>query len=142
MTRTEIRELAFKLLYSFEVQKLEKNEYNEQVEMFLTQQNVNNEKAKTYIIETINGIDENEEKIVELISKNLKQEWSIERISKTSLTLLKIAIYEIFYVKIEYKIIVNEVVEIAKKYGEDNSALFINGILANIIKQEGISKEE
>lgn len=138
MTRTEIRELAFKLLYSLEIQKLEKNEYNEQIEIFLIQQNANNQKAKTYIIETLNGISENKEKILELISKNLKQEWSIDRISKTSLALLKLAIYEIFYVKIEYKIVVNEVVEIAKKYGEDNSASFINGILANIIKQEEI----
>jgi len=46
------------------------------------------------------------------------------------------------YAKLPYKVVVNEVVEIAKKYGDENSPSFINGILANIIKQTGITNEE
>lgn len=56
MTRTEIRELTFELLYSLEIQKMEQQEYNEQIELFLVEQNVSQEKAKTYMTETINGI--------------------------------------------------------------------------------------
>ena len=99
-------------------------------------------KAKTYINQTILGINENEEEILKLISQNLKEKWDISRISKVNTALLKLATYEIVYAKLPYKVVVNEVVEIAKKYGDENSPSFINGILANIIKQTGITNEE
>mgnify|MGYP004518834923 CR=1 FL=1 len=142
MTRTETRELAFELLYSLEIQKIDQKEYNEQIELFLTEQNITQEKAKTYMMETVKGIAQNESNILELISQNLKEKWSIERISKINITLLKLAIYEIVYAKLPYKVVVNEAVEIAKKYGDDNSPAFINGVLANVIKQIGITDEE
>ncbi len=142
MTRTETRELTFELLYSLEIQKMEQEEYNEQIELFLTQQNITDEKAKIYIIETVNGIEQNKEKILESISQNLKEKWDISRVSKINLTLLKLATYEIIYTQLPYKVVVNEAVEIAKKYGDDTSPSFINGILANIIKQTGITNEE
>lgn len=142
MTRTEIRELTFELLYSLEIQKMEKEEYNEQIELFLVEQNISQEKAKTYMTETVNGIAKNEERILELISQNLKEKWDISRVSKINLTLLKLATYEIMYTELPYKVVVNEAVEIAKKYGNDTSPAFINGVLANIIKQTGIANEE
>ena len=142
MTRTEIRELTFELLYSLEIQKMEQEEYNKQIELFLVEQNVSQEKAKTYMTETVNGIAKNKEKILELISQNLKEKWDISRVSKINLTLLKLATYEIMYTELPYKVVVNEAVEIAKKYGDDASPSFINGVLANIIKQTGIANEE
>ncbi|MEE1531287.1 MAG: transcription antitermination factor NusB [Clostridia bacterium] len=142
MTRTEIRELTFELLYSLEIQKMEQQEYNEQIELFLVEQNVSQEKAKTYMTETINGIAKNKEEILELISQNLKEKWDISRVSKINITLLKLATYEIVYTELPYKVVVNEAVEIAKKYGDDTSPAFINGVLANIIKQTGIANEE
>lgn len=142
MTRTEIRELTFELLYSLEIQKMEQEEYNEQIELLLVEQNVSQEKAKTYMTETINGIAKNKEEILELISQNLKEKWDISRVSKINITLLKLATYEIVYTELPYKVVVNEAVEIAKKYGDDTSPAFINGVLANIIKQTGIANEE
>ena len=142
MTRTEIRELTFELLYSLEIQKMEQEEYNEQIELFLVEQNVNQKKTKTYMTETINGIAKNKEEILELISQNLKEKWDISRVSKINITLLKLATYEIVYTELPYKVVVNEAVEIAKKYGDDTSPAFINGVLANIIKQTGIANEE
>ena len=142
MTRTEMRELTFELLYSLEIQKMEQQEYNEQIELFLAEQNVNQEKVKTYMTETINGIAKNKEEILDLISQNLKEKWDISRVSKINITLLKLATYEIVYTELPYKVVVNEAVEIAKKYGDDTSPAFINGVLANIIKQTGIANEE
>lgn len=142
MTRTETRELTFELLYSLEIQKTKPNEYAEQIEMFLKEQEIDQEKVKAYITQTTNGINENEEAILKLISQNLKEKWDISRISKVNITLLKLATYEIVYAKLPYKVVVNEVVEIAKKYGDENSPSFINGVLANIIKQAGITNEE
>ena len=142
MTRTEMRELTFELLYSLEIQKMKQQEYNEQIELFLVEQNVNQEKVKTYMTETINGIAKNKEEILKLISENLKEKWDISRVSKINITLLKLATYEIVYTELPYKVVVNEAVEIAKKYGDDTSPAFINGVLANIIKQTGIANEE
>lgn len=142
MTRTEIRELTFELLYSLEIQKIERNEYEEQINMFLEEQGITQEKAKTYIIETVNGILENDEEIAKLITSKLKPKWTIDRVSKINIAILKLATYEIVYVKLPYKVVVNEVVELAKKYGDSNSSTFINGILANIIKEIGIINEE
>lgn len=139
MTRTQTRQLAFELLYSLEIQKDSKKE--EQVALFLKEQEIKDEQAKKYILNIVKGIEENKTEILEYISKNLKEDWNISRISKISITLLKLAIYEIIYSKVPYKVEVNEVVELAKKYGDESSPSFVNGILANIIKQLGVEED-
>ena len=131
MNRSATRESAFKLIYSFEIQK-EISE--EQVELFIENNQIVNEESKQYIKQTIKGLQENEGRIIELISSNLKSDWKIERISKVDVALLKLAIYEIKYTQIPFKVVINEVVELAKKYGDDNSKNFINGILASVVK--------
>ena len=141
MTRTQTRQLAFELLYSLEIQKISNSEEEEQIALFLKEQEVEEEQAKKYIISTVKGIEKNKTEIINYISKNLKEKWDISRISKINLALLKLAIYEIIYSKVPYKVVVNEVVELAKKYGDENSPAFINGILANIIKQSGVVEE-
>ena len=73
--------------------------------------------------------------VVGKISENLKKDWKLERISKINLVLLKLAIYEILYTETPFKVVINEVVELAKKYGDDTSPNFINGILASIVKE-------
>ena len=133
MNRAAIRELAFRLIYSREIQKEENIE--EQIELFLESNEVEDKNAIEYINDAIKGIEANKEEILELINKNLKKEWKLERISKVDLSLLKLAIYEIKYKNLAYKIVINEVVELAKKYGEDQSKNFVNGILASIIKE-------
>ena len=133
MKRSAIRELAFRLIYSLEIQKTENLE--EQIELYLECNDVNEEEAKEYIKDAIIGITENEEEIKKLIEKNLKADWNIDRISKIDLSLLKLAIYEIKYNEIPYKVAINESLELAKKYGEENSKNFINGILASIVKE-------
>lgn len=132
MNRSATRESAFKLIYSFEIQK-EISE--EQVELFIENNQIVNEESKQYIKQTIKGLQENEGRIIELISSNLKSDWKIERISKVDVALLKLAIYEIKYTQIPFKVVINEVVELAKKYGDDNSKNFINGILASVVKE-------
>ncbi len=81
------------------------------------------------------GIQKNASEIEELIKANLKENWKIDRISKIDLSILKLAIYEIKYTQIPFKVAINEAVELAKKYGEDASKTFVNGILASIVKE-------
>lgn len=132
MNRSVARELAFKLLYQIEIQK-EVNK--EDVELFFENNEINSMQAKEYINDMVYGINNNSKEILDNISKNLKQDWKIERVSKVNLALLKLAIYEIKYKELPYKVVINEVVELAKKYGEETSHSFINGILASVVKE-------
>lgn len=135
MNRSEIREQAFKLIYSLEIQK--KEQVEEQIELYLESNEIKDKKAITYIEDAVKGIEKNKEEIILKIEKNLKQDWKIERISKVDLAILKLAIYEIKYTDIPFKVAINEAVELGKKYGEDTSKNFINGILASVVKEEG-----
>lgn len=135
MNRSAIRELTFKLIYSLEIQKQENLE--EQILLYLENNEITDTKAIEYINNTINGINENIDEIVNLIEKNLKAGWELNRVSKIDLSLLKLAIYEIKYTDIPYKVAINEVVELSKRYGEDTSKTFVNGILASVIKEIG-----
>ena len=133
MKRSAIRELTFRLIYSLEIQKTE--DLEEQIELYLECNEVEDNEAKEYIKDAIIGIKENINEIQGLIEKNLKADWKIDRISKIDLSLLKLAIYEIKYKKIPYKVAINESLELAKKYGEETSKNFINGILASVVKE-------
>ena len=131
MNRTAIREKAFKLIYSLEIQKY--NSLQEQIDLYFESENIVDLEAKEYIQDAVLGIEDNKKEIEELIEKNLKSEWKIERISKIDLSILKLAIYEIQYKELPFKVVINEAVELAKKYGEDSSKNFVNGILASIV---------
>ena len=134
MKRSAIRELAFRLIYSLEIQKPENLE--EQIDLYLECNEVEEDEAKEYIKDAVFGIKENINDIQGLIEKNLKADWKIDRISKIDLSLLKLAIYEIKYKKIPYKVAINECLELSKKYGEESSKNFVNGILASVVKEE------
>ncbi len=133
MNRSAVREQAFKLIYSLQIQK--KEPVQEQIDIYLENNNIVEEKARKYIEDTILGIEKNNNDIVSQIEKNLKTDWKIERISKIDLSILKLAIYEIKYTDIPFKVVINEAVELAKKYGEDSSKNFVNGVLASIVKE-------
>ena len=124
------RELAFCYIYSQEIQG---QNSKSQVKLFLDSTEVEDGRAREYVKEIASGIKENDEEITNMISKNLKSGWTINRISTVDLALLKLAIYEIKYKQVPFNIIINEVVNMAKKYGEENSPSFINGVLAKIV---------
>ena len=134
MNRTAIREHAFKLIYSLEIQKQEDKQ--EAIELYMESNELTDEKAKAYIEEAIFGIEKNKKEIFKLIETNLKSDWRIERISKVNLAILKLAIYELKYTEVPFKVVINEAVELAKKYGEDASKNFVNGVLASVIKEK------
>ena len=139
MNRTEIREATFKILYSNEIQK---DVDEEQIDIYLDENNISNKTEIEYVKNTFKGILENISEIEQLVKDNLKENWSIERISKIDLAILKIAIYEMIYTNIPYKVVINEAVELAKKYGDDSSKAFVNGVLASIVKKNNLNSEE
>lgn len=137
MNRSALRENTFKLLYSNEIQK---EMTDEQIEVFLEENNIENKQDINHIKKCFEGINLNIDEIKEQIQKNLKENWSIERISKIDRAILELAIYEMLYANVPYKVVINEAVELAKKYGEDSSKAFINGILASIVKEKNLGE--
>lgn len=134
MNKSVLREEIFKLVYSLEVQKVSDTE---QVDIYienLTMPENAKENIKKTVVEIL-GLDES---LKSQISKNLKSQWSLERISKVNISILKIAIFEILHEKTPYKVAINEAVELAKKYGEDQSPSFVNGVLASVVKDNNI----
>ena len=133
MKRSEIRELAFKLIYSLEIQKNEN--LDEQIDLYIESNEIEDREAIEYIKDCIYGINENAEEINKTVESSLTSDWKIDRISKIDLSILKLAIYEIKYKEIPFKIAINEAVELAKRYGENPSKNFVNGILASIVNK-------
>lgn len=127
-----MRECAFKLVYELEVQK----EFNEELmTLYLESNEVNDKNARQYVRKLVRGIKEKEERIEQIIKEKISPKWSFERISKINLAILKVSIYEILFTDVPYKVSINEAIELAKAYGDDNSSSFINGVLANVVKE-------
>lgn len=133
MKRTETREMLFKALYEIEIQK---DVSEEHTDLFLENNEISDNEAISYIKKAIKEITERKDELEELISKNLKKDWTLDRISKTNIALLKLAIYEIKYAEVPFKVAINEAVDLAKKYSEETSSAFINGVLASIVAEE------
>jgi len=135
MSRTTARETALKIIFelSFQDEKLKKL-YDEYIDSQENDIDLNNEDNE-YIENVINGVEEKVNEIDEKIKAHLK-DWNFERISKVDLAILRLSIYEILYRDdIPYKVSINEAVELSKTFSEDSSPSFINGVLAEIVKE-------
>jgi len=140
MKRTAARELAFQLIYSLEVQKIDAEERKEGLALFLENNEIEEKQVIQYITDAVEGITKNEDEIAELIASNLKEGLELYRVSKINIAILKLAVYEMVFQKLPYKVVINEGVELAKNYGDDDSKAFVNGILASIVKQLNLAQ--
>lgn len=136
MQRSAMRELAFKLVYEIEVQK---QSSDEQLDIFIENNEITDENVIEYLKDIKDGTTKNTDEINGLIVRNLKDNWSLNRISKINLSLIKLAIYEMLYKELPYKVAINEVVELAKKYADESAPVFINGILASVVKEKNLN---
>ena len=129
MGRRELREQIFKLL--FRVEFNEKEDMPEQTKLFFEEEeNTADEKDEQYIIRKYEDIASKLEIIDEMINKEAKG-WDTSRMGKVDLTLIRLAVYEIKYDdEIPTGVAINEAVELAKKFGQENSSGFVNGVLA------------
>ena len=133
MNWSEAREYAFKMVYGLEIQK----EFTkEQFDLFMVNIEIEDKTAIKYLNDIFEGIKENKDTILDIISQNLKKDWTIQRISKVNLAILEIAIFEIKYTDIPFKVAINEAVELAKKYGDEAAPTFVNGVLASVVNEK------
>ncbi|ETA79203.1 transcription antitermination factor NusB [Youngiibacter fragilis] len=92
------------------------------------------EADRDYVMRVVGGVMEKREELDALIEANLVK-WKLSRVSKINLSILRVALYEIKHEdSIPNNVSINEAVEISKKYSDEQSAAFINGILDKIVK--------
>ena len=132
MSRRELREQIFKLIFRAEF--YDKEELPEQEKLFFEDYELNMKpEDETYISEKSNKILEKLDEIDGMINQEAKG-WTTERMGKIELTILRLAIYEIkFDEDVPAGVAITEAVEIAKKFGQEESAGFVNGVLAKFV---------
>lgn len=133
MGRREQRESIFQLLFMSEFNNTE--EMAEQEELYL--EGIENLKGKdeSYIQGKFNNIREKLPEIDKILNETSKG-WKTSRMGKVDLSILRLAAYEVLYDEdVPTSVAINEAVELAKKFGGDDSPSFINGILGKMVKQ-------
>ena len=133
MNRRSLREQVFKLL--FRVEFNEREEMEEQCHLFLEHEEVvMTEEEETHIVEKYKAIHEKLEEIDSMINEKAKG-WNTDRMGKVDLTVIRLAVYEMKYDETSPDgVAINEAVELAKLYGQDESAGFVNGVLAKFVE--------
>lgn len=130
MKRAEVRENVFKLLFCNEFHSAE--EMPKQYQLFLDTLEKSSENNRAYISTKVTDIAQRLDEIDKKINE-VSVGWSTDRMSKTDLTIIRLAYYEMkMDEEIPKKVAVDQAVELAKKYGSDESPAFINGILAKL----------
>lgn len=128
LNRKAARELAFEIIF-------EKNFRDEPIPEIIAdaieaRQIVDDDFAR----ETAMGVWSNLEKIDGIISENL-QGWTITRISKVALAILRLSVYEIMFSDaVPVSVSINEAVELAKKFGGDDDPSYVNGVLGSVAR--------
>ena len=129
MSRRELREQLFKLLFRVEFNDLE--EMKEQCSFFFD--DIDNPVSEKEMPVIQNKFDKIMDKLSELDAKinERAKGWTTDRMAKVDLTIIRLAVYEILFDEsVPTGVAINEAVELAKKFGQDSSYSFVNGILA------------
>lgn len=130
MNRTKLRENVFKLLFCNEFHSRE--EMPKQYELFWDGLDDVNDEERVYISSKVTSIAEKEKEIDKEVNR-VSKGWTTDRMSKVDLTIIRLAYYEMKIDEdIPDKVAVDQAVELAKKFGSDDSPSFINGILAKL----------
>ena len=130
MNRRIAREIAFQLIYEMDFHKDE-----DYLEIYANARSAREFEDNDFARGTFVGVYENREKIDEILAA-CAIGWKLERISAVALAILRLSTYEmVFTDDVPANVSMNEAVELAKKYGEDNAPSFINGILNKVAKE-------
>lgn len=134
LNRTEAREKIMVILYQIDFYKKENIEYNLE-DVF----HENLEMDNKYVKDIVNGVLENQDKIDETISKYLEN-WDLDRLGKTDRAILRLSTYEMMYYDTPKVVVINEAVELAKKYSDDKVVKLINAVLDKVRDNEEVNE--
>ncbi|MEQ9809649.1 transcription antitermination factor NusB [Streptococcus jiangjianxini] len=133
-SRRDLRERAFQALFSMEFggECLQASE-----SAYLHDKTVDGEETvevPAFLLNLVNGVESHRDELDALISEKLRKGWSIERLTLTDKTMLRLGLFEIkFFEETPERVALNEIIEIAKKYSDETSAKFINGLLSQFV---------
>ena len=128
-TRSELREIIMIILYQIDIAKHQKINFNVE-DIIDSNLDIDNE----FVRDIVYGVITYENEIIDLANKYM-QDWTIDRIDKTGAAILKMAIYELKYTDTPDIVVINEAVELAKKYSDDSVRKIINASLDKMIKE-------
>ncbi len=143
-TKREAREFALQFLYHFQLPAFtDQRKTHDSVELFERihefKQTLGTNLAQdsqAYVVQLVTGVLKNQPELDEILTRYLKN-WKLSRISKIEHTIFMIAIFELKHLpQVPGKVVINEAIELGKKYSTKESAGFLNGILDNVFKQE------
>lgn len=130
LTRSELREKIMTILYQIDLYKQNKIEYN--IDDIIKE---NSEVDNEFIKDMVYGVITYETELIQIANNNLK-DWTIDRLDSMGRQILKMGIYEMKYSDTPDLVVINEAIELAKKYSDDNVRKMINAVLDNLINQE------
>ena len=128
-SRSELREKIMIILYQIDINRSQHIIYNVE-EIISSNLEIDNE----FVRDIIYGVITYEDEIINIANKYMKN-WDISRIDKTGAAILKMAIYELKYTDTPHIVVINEAVELAKKYSDDSVRKIINAVLDKMIKE-------
>ncbi len=137
-SRSKARDIALCLLYQIEISKIKPEDalLGDLAKSFKDQIVID------FMSQLVEGVIFNQEKIDSIIKK-YAQNWKIKRMAVVDRNVLRISVYELFFLEdIPPKVSINEAIELAKRYGDLDSARFVNGILDKIYKKEKMIQEK
>ncbi len=131
MSRKKEREYAFKGIFQLDFHP-ESEDFSDSVDSFFESEELDLNYGKTLVTITKDHLDE----IDTILNVYLKESWQIDRIPKIEKSILRMAICELLFMKeaIPFQIIINEAIELTKKYGDENGKNYVNGILNKLVK--------
>ncbi|MBR2139025.1 MAG: transcription antitermination factor NusB [Bacilli bacterium] len=134
MTRTEAREKIMIILYQIDFYVKEKIAY-ELEDVFKENLEIDNE----YVRNIVNGVLDKQEEIDSTITKYLEN-WDLDRLGKTDKAILRLATYEMMHYDTPVIVVINEAIELAKKYSDDKVVKLINAVLDKIRDNEEVNE--
>ena len=132
MSRTELREHIFRMLFRIEFNSAE--EMKEQEGFYFEDLEEATGKDQEYILDKYRAIVEKKEEIDTLLNE-VSEGWKTTRMNRVDLTIMRLAVYDIKWDEdVPTGVAINEAVELAKKYSSDDGPSFVNGVLAKVVK--------
>lgn len=134
-SRRDLRERAFQALFNIEMgaELLAASQFAYGYDK-VTGEDAQVLELPIFLLSLVTGVNNHKEELDNLISTHLKKGWSLERLTLTDKTLLRLGLFEIKYFdETPDRVALNEIIEVAKKYSDETSAKFINGLLSQYV---------
>ncbi|MBM7577547.1 transcription antitermination factor NusB [Jeotgalibacillus terrae] len=126
MKRRTAREKALQALFQMEMNEMEPETAIENI--------LEGEKNDDYLTDLVSGVHDHLTEIDQIIQNHLEK-WKIERLARVDRNILRVALYELLYKKedVPSSVVLNEAVEISKRFGDEKSSKFVNGVLSKAV---------